>query len=84
MNEVELVIGSEFLEVALTDSTELAFVTELFEVTVQAEAEVLIEQGLIEVLALDAVPAWVLATKITVSNTAPANPRIGDVWIVKA
>ena len=27
------------------------------------------------------VPEWVLQTKITVSNTAPSSPSIGDLWI---
>ena len=84
MTDVELVIGTEFLEVAFVDSTELAFINESFEITVQADAELVIEPGLVEVLALDAAPGWVFATRITVSNTPPASPRIGDVWIVRA
>jgi hypothetical protein len=27
------------------------------------------------------VPSWVNDTRITVSNTAPQTPRIGDLWI---
>lgn len=30
-----------------------------------------------------AVPDWVLRTKITVSSNAPTNPNVGDVWIKK-
>lgn len=81
----ELVITSNPLEVVFEDGTELVIDFDTQEIVlVDADAEVLIQSDDLEVLALDAAPKWVYDTKVTVSSTAPANPSIGDLWVIRA
>lgn len=79
----EIVIASDFTEVALEDGTELVIADQGVQVDVQADAEVLIDDDSIEILAIEAAPDWVWNTKVTVSSTAPTNPKIGDLWVVR-
>ena len=82
--DTEIVVNADITEVTFFDVTELVMSEDNYEVLVDAVTEVIISQEGIEILALEAAPAWVWANKITVSSTAPINPRLGDVWIVKA
>ena len=82
--ETEVVVSAEITEVAFLDATVLVVPEDNYEVLVETDAEILITQEAIEILALEAAPAWTWSTKITVSSTPPVNPRLGDVWIVKA
>jgi hypothetical protein len=79
----EIVVISDPLEVALEDSTELVFLDDSTELAIEGNLELLIDDDSIEILALEAAPDWVWNTKVTVSSTAPSNPRIGDLWVVR-
>lgn len=83
MSDYEIVITPDPLELVLEDGTEIVIQEDGTEVVVQNNEEIVISNDELQVLALDAAPAWVYATKVTVSSTPPANPKIGDIWVVK-
>ena len=80
----ELVIRPEPLELVF-DTKELAIEVgdTLVELQLDQATTLEIDSTALEVLALEAAPAWVWNTKVTVSATPPSAPKVGDVWIVR-
>lgn len=88
MADLDVVIQNELLEVSFDAETQVVITgEETFDVLLEAGTEVSIDNDYIEVLTLaegQPGPPGEPGTKVTVSVTPPANPRVGDIWFVKA
>lgn len=87
MNEYSVVVESEIYELVFDDALEINITgDESFDLILEGGTELVMDNSYIEVLEVsggEPGPPGQPGTKITVSETPPLNPRIGDLWIVK-
>lgn len=88
MDDLDVVLHNELLQIDFDAETEVVITgEESFDVYLEAATEVSIDNDYIEVLTLaegQPGPKGEPGTKVTASATPPLNPRVGDLWIVKA
>lgn len=89
MDYFEVIVSDTHQELIFTDPVlELVFVNENYELQLNTpDLEIVLNDDYIEVLSIaeqgpPGVSApWTMLTKITVSNTAPIAPLVGELWV---
>ena len=85
----EVIVQDSIQEIIFNDEVlELLFIEDNYEVLLNTpDAEIVIDNDFIEILTVaeqgpPGVSApWTMLTKITVSNTAPVLPQVGELWV---
>lgn len=94
MDDLEVIVENEVQELVFEAPLELVFEDDGLTLNVDdPDFELVIDDDSIQILTIAEqgppgppggefpVPEWVLLTKITVADTAPASPSIGDLWV---